>query len=250
MASYDIKSVRTSQCVVIYSEFDCQGRSIRIPERELKNLTEIWESTVTGQQTLKLLYERYPTWNWMTKSFHLCNEMVGSENYLNVDLIPFNPLSNAFLLDSNELESHKDVCNCRNINVLLSSTENFSINNFGNSLVAYFEPDCGSRLFPPLWIPAGLSSFSVGFGAFRRIGDDQISKRILSFGPDPNAKYFKNSCLSDVVMEVELLQTLNSSLQIFFSSSTMETEQISSGSNAIKIYFYSNKNFAGKMCRL
>ncbi len=60
----DIRSVQTSECVMLFSESNCLGRSTKVQTPGTTDLRTKWESTVTGVATLSLLYKSFPGWIW------------------------------------------------------------------------------------------------------------------------------------------------------------------------------------------
>ncbi len=72
----------------------------------------------------------------------------------------------------------------------------WSINNYGNDFLAYFEPECSEKKWNATVIPAGL----ICTGArcmhnYEKIDSVTNTKhKIQSIGPDPNSKYFNTSC--------------------------------------------------------
>ncbi len=158
-------------------------------------MTSVWESTVKGEQTLSSLYTQNPNWKWETKSYHVCNKYTGGPS-LNVDIVSSDP--DVGLLNGPAIiESYRNLCTCRNVPQYVQQLKWWSIENNGNTLIAYFTPDCfSSNSTPsPLFVPAGHSSFSFGLGLFKEISSRNGGiYKIQSFGPDPNSEYFKRSC--------------------------------------------------------
>lgn len=184
-----VSSIRTKTCVILYSDYDCLGRSIKIEAPGSSNLKKRWESTVTGEQTLSLLYTEYPNWKWETKSYHICNRDEGGSS-LNVDITSNDPVDGYIIL-----ESYNNLCSCRKVPSYVQQLEKWSVNNHGNAMIAYFSPDCSSSTYSSLWIPAGQSSYSFGLGLFKDVNQStEIVTKIQSIGPDPNSEYFKNHC--------------------------------------------------------
>lgn len=185
-----ITSVRTSECVMLFSDANCLGRSTKIQPPGTTNLQSHWESTVTGLTTLSLLYKSFPDWNWTTKSFYFCQESNGiveiSKFHVNL-----NTLFNPYIYKTNE-----HFCTCQNIPLDVRSLERWSINNHDTSIIAYFEPECTSRTFAPLHIPAGQSSYSIALGSFTKINKHtNDTRKILSIGPDHGSCYFRKNCI-------------------------------------------------------
>lgn len=218
----EIKSVKTDICVMLFADNECMSRSVKINPSGSSNLTRIWEFTVTGEQTLDLLYDMFPNWKWVTGSFHACTGEEGSSQQLTVDLTSYytadkEPKANqpAPAIYSRYI----NVCSCQNIPYQIQVMDKYSIDNHGNSLIAYFQHDCMVTKFDPLWIPAGRSSYSIGFGSFTKIENDGMTvvQKIQSIGPDPNAEYYQNNCVnyedSDSNMK-GLIGDMNTKLQV------------------------------------
>ncbi len=176
--------------MIVYMNNNCTGRSVKIEAPGSNNLTNMWESTITGEHTLSLLYTQNSNWKWVTKSFQLCNKNKGGLS-LNVEIYSGDPNVNE---NDGPVEYYENVCSCHNIPDYVQRLR-WSINNNGNPLIAYFSPDCASITYSPLWIPAGESSYSLGLGLFRKVDENTgVSHKIQSFGPDPNSDYFIKNC--------------------------------------------------------
>ncbi len=188
-----IGSISTKVCVLLYSALDCMERSVKIEAPGTHNLTSVWESTVTGQRTLSLLYTQHRNWKWETKSYRVCNKEEGGSS-LQVDILSTDPTVkpvNGPVI----LESYPHLCICRNVPEYIQQLDKWFINNHGNALVAYFSPDCSSTSYSPLWIPSGQSSYSFGLSSFKHVDPNTgIIHKIQSFGPDPSSGYFQRSC--------------------------------------------------------
>ncbi len=181
--------------MILYTEYDCFGRSVKIEAPGKSNLTNLWESTVTGERTLSLLYSQYPKWKWETTSYHVCNNKVGGST-LDLEILSNDPnIFDQYDDGAITLEIYHDLCTCRNVPEYVQQLDKWFINNHGNSLMACFSPDCSSTEFFPLWVPARVSSYSFGLGLFKLTDPvTGIHHKIQSFGPDPNSKYFLKSC--------------------------------------------------------
>lgn len=193
-----IGSVQTEGCLIVYSNNDCIGRSVKIQSPGASNLTRNWRATATSTRALKYLYAIEPKWTWATKSFHMCFQAEGGLE-LNVDLTDYHPdLKQA--VTPKVLKTFKQVCSCHNVPEDIRSIKNWSINNHGNSLMAYYENDCLANEFLPLWIPPGRSSFSIGLGSTQQVHtNSDNTNKILSVGPDMDTNYFKRHCITDNV---------------------------------------------------
>ncbi len=236
-------SIETEVCIMVYSDYDCNGRSIKLEPGQGRSLTKEWESTVTGPQTLALLYKMNSNWKWSTKSFSTCNQ---AQSNLNVDVTEYqgDSLEPVFTV----LKRYQDICTCRNIPKHKQKMDKWSINNIGNSMVAYFEHGCMSDVSNPLWIPAGRSSFSIGFGLFKQADQNTGTvRKIQSFGPDPNAAYFKSNCVkmfsTIIKFEIDELSYINyeernvnmlASKTIFRNNGPSQLTQTYSASKTVK----------------
>ncbi len=188
-----VGSVQTNKCIILSLGNNCKGRSVKIKAPGNSNLTNLWESTVTGERTLSRLYTKYSNWKWETTSWQACNNENGGPS-LNVEIYFYDPIAREYdgLVI---LETYENLCTCRNIPEYVHQLDGCSINNNGNAMMAYFSADCIPTTHSPLWIPAGLSSYSLGFGAFKKRNDSTgVTYKIQSFGPDPNSDYFNNNC--------------------------------------------------------
>lgn len=110
----EIGSIKTNVCLMIYSEHDCKGRSIKLfPELGSTDLFDDWKSTVSGPDTLAALTETHPGYQWTTKSFHICNNEAGGPQ-LSLEITNYQV---HFLADTkpNVLQNYENLCSCRNI---------------------------------------------------------------------------------------------------------------------------------------
>lgn len=190
----DIRSIRTSKCVMLFSEDQCLGRSIKIRSPGTTDLNRHWASTVTGVNTLSQLYKSFPNWIWATKSFQSCTNSKGQDE-LNVKITHYHANLNR-VIKPDVYETHRNVCTCHNIPKHVRTMNRWSMSNNGNSLLAYFEQDCVSNAFSPIRIPAGQSSYSIALGTFYQVNQgSDFGSKIMSFGPDHESDYFKSSCI-------------------------------------------------------
>lgn len=84
----------------------------------------------------------------------------------------------------------------------------WSINNHGNSLLGYFEPNCMTKYSRPLYIEAGHGSSSREMNTDKRTNYNGTIMKVQSFGPDPNSTFFLPSCSeypNDEIMKFELV---------------------------------------------
>lgn len=100
-----------------------------------------------------------------------------------------------------QLERYWRVCYCINVPEYIQNIENWLIGNNGNELLAFFETDCLQDKWKPLLIEGGHFLESKEMSALRQqVGKHEPGEnrpnKILSFGPNPNASYFKISCIS------------------------------------------------------
>lgn len=111
---------------------------------------------------------------------------------LNVDITTYYELNKPLNVPE-VLESYREICRCVNIPVYVQQMEKWSINNHGNEVMVYFEPDCKADTHPPYLVRAGHSADSRKMFLFH----DTTTKAPLlvrSIGPDPNSAYFKANC--------------------------------------------------------
>lgn len=172
----DVNSIQTDTCFIAYSDADCKSP---------------WTSKfepgkwVTSKNTLG--YE------WLIDSIQTCNDAEGGPK-LNVDLTTH--FENRYPpIVPNVLESYKDVCNCQNLPQYVEDMSKWSIDNHGNELLAYFEPNCEEKKSKALAINAGHWINSRDMHTHTQYNRG-ATLRIQSFGPDPNSTYFKTSCKS------------------------------------------------------
>lgn len=207
-----IGSVKAYQCVILYSDYDCKGYSIKLGPEGSPDLSKNWDQTISNPITLATLYTKFPEWKWVTGSFHSCNDDEGGitlnieiTNYL-TDLSPSTKPT--------VYESYSNVCSCINIPNDVQILDKWSVDNHGNSMMAYFEYNCSSVDLAPLWIPAGRSSYSTGLGLFQKIKyNSGTSEKIKSIGPDPNSIYFQSSCNVQQLGEFEQGKVLDRNLE-------------------------------------
>lgn len=192
----EIRSIKTNVCLIIYSDHDCKGRSIKVlANYGSADLVKDWKSTVTGPETLHRLNEAYPDYSWNTKSFHICNDEIGGRKF-NLDITDYKEEFISYLKPT-VLLSYSNICSCNNIPKYIQNMNKWSIDNYGNSLIAYFEPNCGSSQYSPLWIPSGFSSYSMGISLFSQTSEfNEIISSVESFGPDINSEYFQLNCIN------------------------------------------------------
>lgn len=97
----EVGSAKADYCVMLFSEHNCMGRSIKLETGSSAVLQENWEQTVINPNTLGLLYNSFAGWHWETKSFHFCNSSEGGTE-LNIDVTRYFPdkaqFSNALVL--------------------------------------------------------------------------------------------------------------------------------------------------------
>ncbi len=114
------------------------------------------------------------------------------------------------------IHSYRGVCACVNVLKFVHFIRNWSIDNHGNSLFAYFEPNCGAEFWTALYIEAGRLTKSRGMHTHTRKHGENILK-IYHFGHDPSSEYYSLSgspCSYDEIMKLEHFKT--------FSKSTFE----------------------------
>ncbi len=94
------------------------------------------------------------------------------------------------------LESYRNVCTCINVPQYVQDHTRWSINNFGNDFLAYYQPNCSENKWKAELVPAGL--WCHGSRCMHQYEKtDKVTKikhKIQSIGPDPNSTYFKTSC--------------------------------------------------------
>ncbi len=76
-----------------------------------------------------------------------CNEVDGG-NHLDVDLTKLYRISPGSLFnlkDTDELHSYKNVCSCVNLPDYIQHLETWSMENYYNDMLAYYERDCTER---------------------------------------------------------------------------------------------------------
>ncbi len=129
-------------------------------------------------------------------SFHTCNEDDGGSQ-LNLDITTYynydEPAEYPIVL-----ESYKNVCSCINIPVYVQRLEKWSINNHGNNIVAYFEPNCSTKLWYSHITKAGIGWDSINMHYHGPTNVNTKEKhKIQSLGPRKSSKYFKTNCKSE-----------------------------------------------------
>lgn len=130
-------------------------------------------------------------YEWLIDSLHKCNEQEGGPE-LNVDITTH--FENKFPPVKPEiLQSYTDVCTCKNIPKYVEDMSKWSIDNHGNELLAYFEPNCEEKKSEALQINAGHWINSRDMHTHIKYSRG-TTLQILSFGPNPNTTYFKTSC--------------------------------------------------------
>lgn len=181
----------TDTCVLIYSDYNCFGRSVKLQSGKVSDFTRQWETTVTGPKTLSLIYAALNNWKWTTKSFHACHDKEGGV-YLNVDITEYHRNISTY---AKILETYQNVQLCHNVPKYIREMDKWSVNNHGNPMIAYFEPDCLTNNFEPLWIPAGVSSFSIGLSSFKIEEEKTVNvHKIQSFSHFRSAEYSEEAC--------------------------------------------------------
>ncbi len=129
-------------------------------------------------------------WGMLGKveSFHVCNELRGL--HLNIDIEKFNEFT-----EEEVLESYMDVCTCINV-PLEQNVTSWSINNFGNEFLAYYQPNCSENKWKAKLIPAGLGSNNfICMDCYTKLDRETNTEyQIQSIGPNPNSTYYRTSC--------------------------------------------------------
>ncbi len=124
-------------------------------------------------------------------SFHICNEDIGGPQ-LTIDITNN---SGPYAIPD-VLESYRDVCTCINVPQYVQNMTEWSINNYGNEFLAYYQLNCSETKWNAVHVPAGRWCYiSRCMHLFEKT--DSVTKttyKIQSLGPDPNSKYFKTSC--------------------------------------------------------
>lgn len=125
----------------------------------------------------------------------------------------------------------------------------WSINNHGNGLFAYFEPNCTEQKSKALYINAGHWKNSRDMHSHTRTYGGTTLK-IQSLGPASNCTYFQQSCsanLNDKIMKLELLETLNSSSSQFSTDLSEIPIDLTPFENDDLINFFADENYLGKL---
>ncbi len=129
---------------------------------------------------------------------------------------------------------------------------NWSINNNGNKLLAYFEPGCSKKQVKPLSIEAGLWHESENIYSKEEMDPiTGLKHKIVSFGPDPNSSYFNKSCVgfpNSKILGLELLGAFKTPDDSVSRSNTSVEQYMGPSSFQIRnqIHFFLNPNFEGK----
>lgn len=88
------------------------------------------------------------------------------------------------------MESYKDLCKCVNIPRKVKELDYWSINNHGNEIMAYYEPNCLDNQGEATFILDGHSYESRNIYHLRK-----SLRKVQSVGPAQNSTYFYKSCL-------------------------------------------------------
>ncbi len=178
-------------------------------------------------------------------SLRQCNVHEGGPQ-LNVDITTHYSQKNKWDVPD-ILDSYYDVCECVNFPKYVHIMGNWTINNHGNSLLAYFEPNCATEFFKAMYIEAGGWSKSADMHTHtRKYGENMV--KVHSFGPDPNSEYYSLSCSTsshDKIMKLELFETLNKSeISVNVNKHTNVSTIREDDYNLIN--FFASDNFKGK----
>ncbi len=102
------------------------------------------------------------------------------------------------------------MCSCINIPQRIHKLPKWSINNHGNGLMAYCEPDCNGTLWKPDIVKAGHYSFSRNMHLHKKVNEDtKMEYKIQSIGPNQNEPYFKKNCAKRLVLYLEGLENVS-----------------------------------------
>lgn len=107
------------------------------------------------------------------------------------------------------------MCTCVNIPYQAQQMAEWSINNHGNELFAYYEPNCSKKRFEPTFIPAGYNKQSYKMHMHEKIDPlTETRYKIQSIGPDPKLEYFKRNCGGvNLIKNLELFENAQNSSQ-------------------------------------
>ncbi len=109
--------------------------------------------------------------------------------------------------ESGVLERYRDVCTRINLPRYVQNMSKWSINNYGNDFLAYYQPNCFENKWKAEHIPAGFECYGSACMFFYEKNDSVTNTvyKIQSIGPNPNSKYFWTSCVNQVVLWKDLL---------------------------------------------
>lgn len=177
------------------------------------------------------------------KSFHTCTDDEGGSQ-LNLDITSYFENSSTVPVVLNE---YKQLCTCINVPESVQQLDQWSINNHGNKLAAYFEPDCGESQWKKKIIPAGHSNSSRMMHAHQR--KDNIAgavSKVQSLGPLPHTIYLTRCNPNFLLTEVEM-RTGSFKNPKSYRGHPGLIESCQANTNGNLVEFFSSPNFKGNI---